>query len=289
MDASGGRAAPKGRVKGIARFGAATGGTYDAPRAKPFAAYAIAATHAVVFVIDLVMYTSGHGNGGETFSRLALFDDAVVWGSQWGRVFTASLVDFGLVHFALVNVGLVTVGAEAEAILGGWNFTAVYALSAAVGGLGSMALDSTTLHVASSDGLFGVFGATLLYSAMNVENEWNNRGFTTRLFQCAVFAVGLQSLTAYPTENGAHVVNSVGHLWGFFAGAAMGYAGLAPLFTSGKKFSPPPSDGRKRLTDLHEGPRKTFVILGSVSTALALMSLVVILKRFFDVDPRDVF
>jgi len=154
--------------------------------------------------------------------------------------------------------------------------------------MGSMALDSTTLHVTSSDGLFGVFGAMLMYSAMNVENEWNNRGFTTRLFQCAIFVIGLGSLTLYPTEDGSHVVNSVGHLWGFVAGGTMGYAGLAPLFTSGKKFSPPPKDGRKLLVDLH-GPRKTFALLGSLSSALAALSIIVIAKRFLDVDPRDVF
>ena len=205
------------------------------------------------------------------------------------RTFTACFVDFGLLHFALVNVGLVTIGAEAEALLGTRPFLAVYALSAAMGGIGSMAFDPTTLHVTSSDGLMGVFGALLLYSALNVENEWNLRGFTVRLLYCGFFSVGFQYLASVPTEDGTHVVNSVGHLCGFLAGAAMGYAGLAPLLTSGKKFSKPPDDGRKNLEDVGAGPRKTFAMLGSASTALVALCVVVLLKRTLDVDPRDVF
>ena len=262
---------------------------YNVPTVEPRVAYFIAFVHCAAFATDLALLRSGTSNGGDLFIRLALFDDAVVYGSQWMRTFTACLVDFGLLHFALVNVGLVTIGAEAEALLGTRPFLAVYALSAAMGGIGSMALDATTLHVTSSDGLMGVFGALLLYSALNVENEWNLRGFTVRLLYCGFFSVGFQYLASVPTEDGTHVVNSVGHLWGFLAGAAMGYAGLAPLFTSGKKFSKPPDDGRKNLEDVGAGPRKTFVMLGSASTALVALCVVVLLKRTLDVDPRDVF
>ena len=262
---------------------------YNVPTVEPTVAYFIAFAHCAAFATDLALLRSGTSNGGDLFIRLALFDNAVVYGSQWMRTFTACFVDFGLLHFALVNVGLVTIGAEAEALLGTRPFLAVYALSAAMGGIGSMAFDPTTLHVTSSDGLMGVFGALLLYSALNVENEWNLRGFTVRLLYCGFFSVGFQYLASVPTEDGTHVVNSVGHLWGFLAGAAMGYAGLAPLFTSGKKFSKPPDDGRKNLEDVGAGPRKTFVMLGSASTALVALCVVVLLKRTLDVDPRDVF
>ena len=46
----------------------------------------------------------------------------------------------------------------------------------------------------------GIFGALLLYSALNVENEWNPGGFTTRLLKCGAFAVGLQYVASVPTE-----------------------------------------------------------------------------------------
>ena len=67
--------------------------------------------------------------------------------SRASSVFTAGLVDFGLVHFALVNAGLALVGAEAEALLGTFPFLAVYALSAAFGGVASVAMDPSKLHV----------------------------------------------------------------------------------------------------------------------------------------------
>lgn len=260
---------------------------YNVPTVEPRAAYFLAALHAFAFFGDLAMLKAGVSNGGEVFIRTALFDNAVVYESQWTRAFTACFVDFGLVHFALVNVGLLTVGAEAEAILGTSPFLTIYLLSAAMGGIGSMALEPGALTVTSSDGLMGVFGALLLYSAMNIENEWNQRGFTVRLLYCAVFATGLQYIASLPSEDGTHVVNSVGHLWGFLAGGAMGYAGLSPLLSS-KKFEKPEND-RKNLEDVHGGQRKVFVALGSTSVTVVALCVVVLLKRALDVDPRDVF
>ena len=260
---------------------------YNVPTVEPKAAYFLAALHAFAFFGDLAMLKAGVSNGGEVFIRTALFDNAVVYESQWTRAFTACFVDFGLVHFALVNVGLLTVGAEAEAILGTSPFLTIYLLSAAMGGIGSMALEPGALTVTSSDGLMGVFGALLLYSAMNIENEWNQRGFTVRLLYCAVFATGLQYIASLPSEDGTHVVNSVGHLWGFLAGGAMGYAGLSPLLSS-KKFEKPEND-RKNLEDVHGGQCKVFVALGSTSVTVVALCVVVLLKRTLDVDPRDVF
>jgi len=260
---------------------------YNVPTVEPRAAYFLAALHAFAFFGDLAMLKAGVSNGGEVFIRTALFDNAVVYESQWTRAFTASFVDFGLVHFALVNTGLLTVGAEAEAILGTSPFLTIYLLSAAMGGIGSMSLEPGALTVTSSDGLMGVFGALLLYSAMNIENEWNQRGFTVRLLYCAVFATGLQYIASLPSEDGTHVVNSVGHLWGFLAGGAMGYAGLSPLLSS-KKFEKPDSD-RKNLEDVHGGQRKVFVALGSTSVTIVALCVVVLLKRTLDIDPRDVF
>jgi len=265
---------------------------YNVPTVEPWAAYALALCHVAAFTADLLSYKLAGGSGGDVFLRLALFDDAVVYDSQWLRVFTAGLVDFGLVHFALVNAGLALVGAEAEALLGTFPFLAVYALSAAFGGVASMALDPSKLHVASSDGLMGVLGALLLYSALNVENEWNPSGFSTRLLKCGALAVGLQYVASVPTEAGAgHVVNAAGHLVGFISGATLGYLGLSPTFTS-EKFEPP--DGRrKNLEDVTEvgagGPKKVWVGLGGFSAAVVALCAVVVFKRVFDADPRDVF
>jgi len=260
---------------------------YNVPTVEPAAAYFLAMLHTAAFVADLTLMKLGYGNGGDVFLKLALFDNAVVYDSQWVRCFTACLVDFGLLHFAAVNLALVTIGAEAEAIIGTSPFLTVYILSAAMGGIGSMALDPSTLHVASSDGIFGVFGAMLVYAAINVENEWNMKGFTVRLLYCGAFAAALQYLATVPTEDGGHVVNSVGHLWGFLAGIAMGYTGLSPMFTS-KRFETPPED-RMNVVDVTSGPPKTFAALGALSFTILSLCVVVLLKRTLDVDPRDVF
>jgi len=260
---------------------------YNVPTEEPRGAYFLAFAHVAAFVADLTLLRLGYGNGGDVFLKLALFDNAVVYDSQWARAFTACFVDFGLLHFFVVNAALVTIGAEAEAILGTSPFLAVYVISAAMGGIGSMALDTSTLTVTSSDGLFGVFGALLVYAAINVENEWNMKGFTVRLLYCGAFSAALQYLASVPTEDGGHVVNSVGHLWGFIAGIAMGYAGLSPMFTS-KKFETPPED-RMNLQDVTAGPPKTFAALGALSFTVLSLSVVVLLKRTLEVDPRDIF
>lgn len=99
-------------------------------------------------------------------------------------------VDFGLLYFAFVNVGLVTIGVEVEVLFGIRLFLVVYVLSVVMGGIGLMVFDLMILYVILSDGLMGVFGVLLFYSALNVENEWNFRGFIVRLFYCGFFLVG---------------------------------------------------------------------------------------------------
>ena len=72
------------------------------------------------------------------------------------------------------------------------------------------------------------------------------------------------------------------------------YLGLSPTFTS-EKFTSPGSDGngRMNLEDVTErgvgGPKKLWVGLGGFSTVVVTLCAVVVFKRVFDADPRDVF
>ena len=72
------------------------------------------------------------------------------------------------------------------------------------------------------------------------------------------------------------------------------YLGLSPTFTS-EKFTSPGSDGngRMNLEDVTErgvgGPKKLWVGLGGLSTVVVTLCAVVVFKRVFDADPRDVF
>ena len=59
---------------------------YNVPTIQPKAAYALVWCHVAAFTADLLSYKLAGGSGGDVFLRLALFDDAVVYDSQWLRL-----------------------------------------------------------------------------------------------------------------------------------------------------------------------------------------------------------
>ena len=80
------------------------------------------------------------------------------------------------------------------------------------------------------------------------------------------------------------MVNNIGHVVAFATGGGMAYAGLSPLFSSGKKFDRPEENAkaaRLDLTDLMADKRdKLYVGLGTASALLATESMLVLVKRF---------
>lgn len=264
---------------------------YDAPTCAPRAAYALALTHVLVFATDYALYRAGLGNGGDVFLRLAQVDDALVFGGQWLRPWTACLVDYGVAQFAVALLALVTVGAETEAWLGTGPFLAVYVCSSTAGVLAVAALDAnTSLGAGGSDAIFGAFGAMAAFSAINAEPEWNKAGVAFRSLQMLALGSALGWIAGLPTLGAEHVVSNLGHSVAFTAGAAMAYFGGAPLFVSvrdapgspGGKAGPGPAGvGKKpRLTDALEGKKdKTYVGLGVASGLLALESVFVLVQR----------
>ena len=260
---------------------------YDAPTCAPRAAYALALTHVLVFATDYALYRAGLGNGGDVFLRLAQVDDALVFGGQWLRPWTACLVDYGVAQFAVALLALVTVGAETEAWLGTGPFLAVYVCSSTAGVLAVAALDAnTSLGAGGSDAVFGAFGAMAAFSAINAEPEWNKAGVAFRSLQMLALGSALAWIAGLPTLGAEHVVSNLGHSVAFTAGAAMAYFGGAPLFVSvrdapgGGKAGPAPKSGKLRLTDALEGKKdKTYVGLGVASGLLALESVFVLVQR----------
>ena len=272
---------------------------YDAPTSPPRAAYVLAFAHVFVFITDYALYRTGHGNGGDVFLRLAQVDDALVFGGQWLRPWTACLVDYGLAQFLVAALALLTVGAETEAWLGTWSFLTVYVCSSTAGVLAVAALDANTgLGVGGSDAVFGVFGAMAAFSAINAEPEWNPNGVAYRSLQMLAFGSALGWIAGLPTLGAEHVVSNLGHSVAFTTGAAMAYFGGAPLFVSrdlldkkktlpGRDAGPGPGPGKGpagekklRLTDALEGKKdKTYVGLGVASGLLALESVFVLVQR----------
>ena len=267
---------------------------YDAPFSVPRAAYVLALAHVFVFITDYALYRTGHGNGGDVFLRLAQVDDALVFGGQWLRPWTACLVDYGSAQFLVATFALLTVGAETEAMLGTWSFLTVYVCSSTAGVLAVAAVDAnTSLGVGGSDAVFGVFGAMCAFSAINAEFEWNPTGVAYRSLQMLAFGSALGWIAGLPTLGAEHVVSNLGHSVAFTTGAAMAYFGGAPLFvsrdlldkkkTEGRDAGPGPGPAGKkklRLTDALEGKKdKTYVGLGVASGLLALESVFVLVQR----------
>jgi membrane associated rhomboid family serine protease len=269
---------------------------YDAPSSAPIAAYVLALAHVFVFITDYALYRTGHGNGGDVFLRLAQVDDALVFGGQWLRPWTACLVDYGLAQFFLATLALLTVGAETEAMLGTTAFLTVYVCSSTAGVLAVAAVDAnTSLGVGGSDAVFGLFGAMAAFSAINAEPEWNPSGVAYRSLQMLAFGSALGWIAGLPTLGAEHVVSNLGHSVAFTTGAAMAYFGGAPLFvsrdlldkkkTEGRDAGPGPGPGpagkkKLRLTDALEGKKdKTYVGLGVASGLLALESVFVLVQR----------
>lgn len=269
---------------------------YDAPFSVPRAAYVLALAHVFVFITDYALYRTGHGNGGDVFLRLAQVDDALVFGGQWLRPWTACLVDYGLAQFLVATSALLTVGAETEGMLGTWSFLTVYVCSSTAGVLAVAAVDAnTSLGVGGSDAVFGLFGAMAAFSAINAEPEWNPSGVAYRSLQMLAFGSALGWIAGLPTLGAEHVVSNLGHSVAFTTGAAMAYFGGAPLFvsrdlldqkkTEGRDAGPGPGPGpagkkKLRLTDALEGKKdKTYVGLGVASGLLALESVFVLVQR----------
>ena len=264
---------------------------YDAPTCAPRAAYALALTHVLVFATDYALYRAGLGNGGDVFLRLAQVDDALVFGGQWLRPWTACLVDYGVAQFAVALLALVTVGAETEAWLGTGPFLAVYVCSSTAGVLAVAALDAnTSLGAGGSDAIFGAFGAMAAFSAINAEPEWNKAGVAFRSLQMLALGSALGWIAGLPTLGAEHVVSNLGHSAALATGAAMAYFGGAPLFVSRnlldtktsrrEKTGRDAGRGKPRLTDALEGKKdKTYVGLGAASGLLALESVFVLVQK----------
>jgi hypothetical protein len=67
---------------------------YNVPTIQPKAAYALVWCHVAAFTADLLSYKLAGGSGGDVFLRLAVFDDAVVYDSQWLRLVSLALFLF---------------------------------------------------------------------------------------------------------------------------------------------------------------------------------------------------
>ena len=245
----------------------------------------MALTHVLVFATDYALYRAGLGNGGDVFLRLAQVDDALVFGGQWLRPWTACLVDYGVAQFAVALLALVTVGAETEAWLGTGPFLAVYVCSSTAGVLAVAALDANTSGRGRERRHLGAFGAMAAFSHQR-RTGVEPRG--SRLGRCRCWRSARRWLIAGLPTLGAEHGEQPRHLWrsprrrdGVLRRRA------AVRVRAGRAGFPARSGTRTRgrwkktASDGRAGGKKdkTYVGLGVASGLLALESVFVLVQR----------
>lgn len=140
-----------------------------------------------------------------------------VWEGEWARLILPSFLHGGLIHICLNAYMLYNYGPAAEVHFGHSNYASLYLLSG-LGGIAFSQLCSGNPSIGASTSLFGIIGAELAITILNVpvlKNAWRSSLVRTELFRVAIyFAMGLSRMMG-PVDNW-------GHLGGFVLGFLMG-------------------------------------------------------------------
>ena len=129
-----------------------------------------------------------------------------------------------------------------------------------------------------------MYGAILTYALLNLESDWNRRGFTTRLLRIGASVVALCTMASEVASDGqTHVVNNWDHFGGFVSGVLLAYYGLCPVFSS-IQFKPG-EEKRSRRLDLEDKTAKepfakVQTLLYGLCANVIFASVVVAVKRF---------
>jgi len=279
----------KGVTKFWSPFFSPLSTVYNVPTEEPTAAKRLAILHLLLFACDFVAVKTGaNRSGGYFFDNFAMFADSVKDLNEWWRLPSSSLADFGLEHVLVTNVSLWLIGREIETLIGTTSFLAIYFLGGTSGAISTIFLDDASKVIAGSSGaLFALYGAILTYTALNLESDWNRRGFTTRLLRIGASSTFLCYIGSKPASDGlTHVVNNFDHAGGFLSGIVLAYYGLCPVFSSIQYKRGQDRKQRLNLEDktLEQPFGKASAILYGVCANLVFASAVVAFKRFGGID-----
>ena len=144
------------------------------------------AINVVAFVVIAVRDGTVKG-GGHTSFQLGLFGPALHHGDWW-RLFTYSIVHFGLVHIGFNMIVLLMVGKVFEPGTGPIRFATLYVVSVLAGAAGALVATPHGLNGGASGGIFGVAAAATLVMQRRGTTFWDT-GFGPLLALNLVFGL----------------------------------------------------------------------------------------------------
>ncbi len=102
-------------------------------------------------------------------SEFAMYKGALQEG-EWWRVVMSSFVHYGLAHFASNMICLVLFGISFEKSIGSFKYALIYLASILGAGILINYHGGQALHAGASGGIWGLMGATLMYTLKNHKN-----------------------------------------------------------------------------------------------------------------------
>ncbi|MEO5951747.1 MAG: rhomboid family intramembrane serine protease [Chloroflexia bacterium] len=199
------------------------------PSEKPIATQIILGLLVAVFVLGSVspqlnIWFTNHGS---------LLRKPMLIG-EWWRLITATFLHDGIVHIALNGFSLYMIGIEVEALFGRAQFIAIYAISGLAGSVAFFLFEEAP-GLGASGAIFGVFGALVVYYALNrsLFGAFGRKNFNVIL----IVLVGNIAFGYLINTTGIASVGNEAHIGGLIAGAAVGFV-LCPRYILGKWRNP---------------------------------------------------
>ncbi|MCW4016358.1 MAG: rhomboid family intramembrane serine protease [Candidatus Bathyarchaeota archaeon] len=171
-------------------------------------------TFLVTFNVLVYVYTSLlSGNFIETKTSVLVqfgqYNFAVLNGGEYWQLLTSIFVHVDIMHIALNMLFLLIFGLRAEEMFKIEEYAAVYLLSGLTGSLLTLVLMApNTLSAGASGAVFGMYGATIIYS---------RKAFGQSIMSALIYAFLFLMLS---TGSG---VNVIAHFGGLATGLIMGY------------------------------------------------------------------
>jgi rhomboid protease GluP len=201
---------------------------------RPLATWALAATIAVVFALQMLW---GATEGGPTLVRMGALVPGLIRDGEWWRLVSCTFLHGGYLHLALNMLVLVMLGNVLERILGTSRFLVLYGASALAGSLASFLAGDERISVGASGALWGLLVADAVLA-------FRPRG----LLPAAMIAQAKRAAMTNLVFNLANSFRPQVDMAAHFGGGAVGLlllgagaltVGLRPLVIAG----PPSEDG----------------------------------------------
>lgn len=171
---------------------------------------------AVTVAVSLLAMVSGPGSPlAQAEAWLRLDKLAILFGGEYWRLLTVTLVHGGIVHLLFNMYALWVIGPIVEALYGSWRYLGIYLLCAAAGSAASYAT-SWVPAVGASGAIFGLFGVLLV--ADRVHKPALTRNARNLTAQIGVL-IGINLLIGFSVPG----IDNAAHIGGLLAGAWLGF------------------------------------------------------------------